>query len=136
MGRPFLKASNISVGLAAFLVVGLSGCDGSNDSVATKQQKCKLDSYKEQHPEECNYLKSVYGNTNVNSSNASTNHNTSTSWVPLWIMLHSMNSGNSNPHSGYSYSSGSNSSKSSYFSTGGSHSGSSGGHSSGSSSGG
>ena len=126
--KPFLKASGISIGLAAFLVVGLSGCDGSNDSVATKQQKCKLDSYKEQHPEECNYLKSVYGNTSVNNTN-SNSHSSGTSWVPMWMMMNSMNS-----HAGYSYGPSSNgpttSKSSSYFSS------SSGGHSSGSSSGG
>lgn len=42
----------ITGGLATFLVVGLSGCDGSNQSVATKQQKCKLQEYRIQHQEE------------------------------------------------------------------------------------
>ena len=108
-----LKTSGISVGLATFLVVGLSGCDGSNDSLATKQQKCKLQEYRIQHQDECQYIKNEYGNTSVNNS-----HNSGSSWVPMWMMLHSMNN---NAHSGYSYSSDSGSKSSGFFSSSSSH---------------
>lgn len=112
--KPFIKASGISIGLAAFLVAGLSGCDGSNDSVATKQQKCKLDSYKEQHPEECEDINRRFGNTSVNNTN-SNSHSSGSSWVPMWMMMNSMNS-----HAGYSYgpsSTGTTTKSSSYFSS-------------------
>lgn len=111
--KPFLRTSGISVGLATFLVVGLGGCDGSNDSLATKQQKCKLQEYRIQHQDECQYIKNEYGNTSVNNS-----HNSGSSWVPMWMMLHSMNN---NAHSGYSYSSDSGSKSSGFFSSSSSH---------------
>lgn len=113
--------NTVNGGLATFLVLGLSGCDGSNDSLATKQQKCKLQEYRIQHQEECDNIKERFGNTSVNNSNS---HSSGSSWVPMWMMLHSMNN---NAHSGYSYSSDSGSKSSGYFSTGGSHSSSSGG---------
>lgn len=129
--KPFLRTSGISVGLATFLVVGLGGCDGSNDSLATKQQKCKLQEYRLQHQDECQYIKNEYGNTSVNNTGSS--HNSGSSWVPMWMMLHSMNN---NAHSGYSYSSDSGSKSSGYFSSSSSRStSSSGGHSSSSSGG-
>ena len=107
--KPFLRTSGISVGLATFLVVGLGGCDGSNDSLATKQQKCKLQEYRIQHQDECQYIKNEYGNTSVNNS-----HNSGSSWVPMWMMLHSMSN---NAHNGYSYSSDSGTKSSGYFSS-------------------
>lgn len=113
--KPFIKASGISIGLAAFLVAGLSGCDGSNQSVATKQQKCKLQEYRIQHQEECEDINRRFGNTSVNTNSGS-------SWVPMWMMMNSMNS-----HAGYSYgpsNNGTTTKSSSYFS---SSSGSSGG---------
>ena len=117
----FIKTSHISIGLAAFLVAGLGGCDGSNDSLATKQQKCKNKEYKEQHQDDCEDITRRFGSTSVNNTNA--NHSSGSSWVPMWMMM--------NSHSGYSYSSG-NSTKSSGFVSGGS---SSSGSSSGSSGG-
>lgn len=106
--------NTVNGGLATFLVLGLSGCDGSNDSLATKQQKCKLQEYRIQHQEECD---------NINS------HSSGSSWVPYWLLMNnSINGTNSNAHSGYTYGSSTSTSKSSsYFSTGGSHSSSSGG---------
>ncbi len=119
--KPFIRSSGISIGLATFLVVGLGGCDGSNDSLATKQQKCKNQEYKNQHQEDCEDISRRFGNTSVNNTN-SNSHSSGSSWVPMWMMM--------NSHSGYSYSSG-NSSKSSGFVSGGSHSSSSGGSSGG-----
>lgn len=124
--KPFIKVSGISIGLAAFLVAGLSGCDGSNQSVATKQQKCKLQEYRIQHQEECEDINRRFGNTSANNTN-SNSHSSGSSWVPMW-MMNSMNS-----HAGYSYgpsNNGTTTKSSSYFSSGsGSHSssGSSGG---------
>lgn len=120
--KPFIKASGISIGLATFLVAGLSGCDGSNQSVATKQQKCKLQEYRIQHQEECENINRRFGNTSVNNTN-SNSHPSGSSWVPMWMMMNSMNS-----HAGYSYGPSNNgpttTKSSSYFSSG-SHSGSS-----------
>ena len=116
--KPFIKASGISIGLAAFLVAGLSGCDGSNQSVATKQQKCKLQEYRIQHQEECEDINRRFGNTSVNNTN-SNSHSSGSSWVPMWMMM--------NSHAGYSYgpsSTGTTTKSSSYFSSS-SHSGSS-----------
>lgn len=93
--KPFIKASGISIGLAAFLVVGLSGCDDSNQSIATKQQKCKLQEYRLQHQEECEDINRRFGNASVNANNY---HSSGSSWVPMWMMMNSMNS-----HAGYSY---------------------------------
>ena len=130
--KPFLKASGISVGLATFLVVGLGGCDGSNDSLATKQQKCKLQEYRIQHQDECDNITQRFGNTSVNNTN-NNSHNSGSSWVPMWLMMNSMNN---NTHNGYSYSSDSGTKSSGYFSSSSSRStGSSGGHSSSSSGG-
>jgi hypothetical protein len=114
----FMKFSNISVGLAAFLVAGLGGCDGSNDSLATKQQKCKNQEYKNQHQEDCEDITRRFGSTSVNNSG----HSSGSSWVPMWMMM--------NSHNGYSYGSGTGSKSSGYVS-GGSHSSSSGGSSGG-----
>lgn len=108
--KPFLKASGISVGLATFLVVGLGGCDESNDSLATKQQKCKLQEYRIQHQDECDNITQRFGNTSVNNTGSS--HNSGSSWVLMWMMLHSMNN---NAHNGYSYSSDSGTKSSGYF---------------------
>ena len=127
--KHFLRTSGISVSLATFLVVGLGGCDGSNDSVATKQQKCKLEEYRLQHVDECQNIQNTYGNTNVNSGG----HSSGSSWIPMWMMMHSVNS---NAHSGYSYSSESSTKSSGFFSSSGSHSSSSGSHGGSSSSGG
>lgn len=105
--------NTVTGGLATFLVLGLSGCDGSNDSLATKQQKCKLQEYRIQHQEECDNLN---------------NHSSGSSWVPYWLLMN--NNTNGNAHSGYTYGGSTNNStskSSSYFSTGGSHSSSSGG---------
>lgn len=109
--------NTVNGGLAAFLVLGLNGCDGSNHSLATKQQKCKLQEYRIQHQEECD---------NINSSNS---HSSGSSWVPMWLLMN--NSINGNAHSGYTYgntntsntSNISTTKSSSYFSTGGSYSG-------------
>ena len=49
----------VTGGLATFLILGLTGCDGSNESKATKKQKCKLQSYKEEHLEECKDLENT-----------------------------------------------------------------------------
>ena len=119
--------NTVNGGLAAFLVLGLNGCDGSNDSLATKQQKCKLQEYRIQHQEECDNINQRFGNTSVNNSNS---HSSGSSWVPMWLLMN--NSINGNAHSGYTYGNSSNNSNtstnnasksSSYFSTGGSYSG-------------
>ena len=119
--------NTVNGGLAAFLVLGLNGCDGSNDSLATKQQKCKLQEYRIQHQEECDNIDQRFGNTSVNNSN-SNSHSSGSSWVPMWLLMN--NSINGNAHSGYTYGNSSSnnsntsaSKSSSYFSTGGSYSG-------------
>ena len=103
--KSFTKVSGISVGLAAFLVVGFGGCDGSNDSLATKQQKCKNKEYKEQHQDDCDDIYRRFGSTSVNNTN--TNHSSGSSWVPMWMMM--------NSHSGYSYGSGDSAKNSGHF---------------------
>lgn len=118
--------NTVNGGLATFLVLGLSGCDGSNDSLATKQQKCKLQEYRIQHQEECDNIKERFGNTSVNNTN-SNSHSSGSSWIPMWLMMNNATNG-SNAHSGYTYGNSNSTNKSSsYFSTGGSHSSSSGG---------
>ena len=107
----------VTGGLATFLIFGLSGCDGSNESKATKKQKCKLQSYKEQHLEECKDLENYNTNSNTNT-NSTTNHN-NTSWVPLWLMMNNSNN-ISNGHSGYTYGSDTSSKSSGYHNSGGS----------------
>lgn len=99
----------VTGGLATFLIFGLTGCDGSNESRDTKKQKCKLQSYKEEHLEECKDLE------NYNTKN----HSTNTSWLPLWLMMNNANNGTSNAHSGYTYGSGTSSKSSGYYSSGG-----------------
>ena len=107
----------VTGGLATFLILGLTGCDGSNESKATKKQKCKLQSYKEEHLEECKDLE------NDNTKN----HSTNTSWLPLWLMMNNANNGTSNAHSGYTYGSDTSSKSSGYHSSSGGGSISSGG---------
>ena len=114
--KPFLKTSSISVGLATFLVVGLGGCDHKEDD------HCNDPEYKKNFPTECHNKEvnnRLYGSSNGSTNSNNQNHSTSTSWIPLWLM---MNSGSNNAHSGYSYSSNSGTKSSSYFSPGGSHS--------------
>ena len=105
----------VTGGLATFLIFGLAGCDGSNDSKATKKQKCKLQSYKEEHLEECKDLE----NYNTTTNQSTTNHN-NTSWLPLWLMMNNANNGTSNAHTGYTYGSDTSSKSSGYHSSGGS----------------
>ena len=93
----------VTGGLATFLIFGLTGCDGSNESRDTKKQKCKLQSYKEQHLEECKDLE---------------NHSTNTSWLPYWLMMNNANNGTSNAHSGFTYGSNTSSKSSGYHSGG------------------
>ena len=133
--------NTVNGGLAAFLVLGLNGCDGSNDSLATKQQKCKLQEYRIQHQEECDNINQRFGNTSVNNANSNSNsnsnsHSSGSSWVPMWMLMNNNSSANGNAHSGYTYGNSNNtnntntnntSKSSSYFSTGGSYSGNSGG---------
>lgn len=62
--KPFIKASGISIGLAAFLVAGLSGCDGSN----VHDQDCRDLKYAPKWKvEECQQR----------------NRTTATNWVPI-----------------------------------------------------
>lgn len=63
-GKHFIRASGISIGLTAFLVAGLSGCDGSN----VHDQDCRDLKYAPKWKvEECQQR----------------NRTTATNWVPI-----------------------------------------------------
>lgn len=91
MSKPIKKASQaITGGLAAFLIVGLTGCGDKEDpnckDLAYAPQ-WRIDECKQQDPKP-----NSYGGSSPSSNNTQ-NHSSGVSWLPLFIsnMLNSNN---------------------------------------------
>ena len=107
-----------SAGLGAFLVLGLNGC---GESKANCKRNAQYAPDIKKALDQCEENDRYVNSKNLSNNTSSTNHNSGSSWVPMWLMM------NNNSHSGYSYGSGESSKTSGYYATGGSHSSSSGG---------